>query len=82
MTKSNKEVLSESRGKVFAAALRPQPDKKGYFREQMHRLKKHRNIFWFVLPVFFQQGALFRGIGKGMDSQMVAVGVFGAPDGA
>ena len=36
----------------------------------------------FVLPVFFQQGALVRGIGKGMDSQMVAVGMFGAPDGA
>ena len=32
--------------------------------------------------MLFQQGALFRGIGKGMDSQMVAVGVFGAPDGA
>ncbi len=53
MTKSNKEVLSESRGKVSAAVFRPQPDKKGYFREQMHRLKKHRNIFWFILPAAF-----------------------------
>lgn len=56
MIKSENETLGEA-GKIDSlssvAASRRQPDKRGYFREQMYRMKKHRNIFWFILPAAF-----------------------------
>jgi len=78
------QVEASQRGKPGFPGMFPffQPEFHGGGTQEQHGGMGIQLGIAFVLPVFFQQGALFRGIGKGMDSQMVAVGMFGAPDGA
>ena len=55
MLRSKKEAVAVPGSEVAATggAGSALPPKRGYFREQLHRLKKHRTIFWFVLPAVF-----------------------------
>lgn len=81
---SGSQVEASQRGKPGFPGTFPfsQPEFHGGGAQEQHGGMGIQPGVAFVLPVFFQQGALFRGIGQGMDSQMVTVGVFGAPDGA